>query len=194
MKTVFTKPEARQRAKAARNALSETEVAEHSRCIFDTLTSLQEYEICDVILAYADCNREVATGDFIRTCLKDGKRVALPRVISDGNMEFYEIDDRTELIKGKFGILEPIGNQQFLPDTNISALMILPGVAFDFACHRVGYGGGYYDRYLMGKPQIITIAVCHEVQLMNKILTEKHDICPEILITENRTLYKNICI
>ncbi len=72
--------------------------------------------------------------------------------------------------------------------------MILPGVAFDHFCHRVGYGGGYYDRYLKDKSWIFTIAVCHEVQLMEEIITEEHDISPDLLITENRTLYKNTCI
>ena len=194
MKPVLTKSEARRQAKTARNSLSDLEVSVHSRCIFEKLRALHEYRDCSMILAYADCNREIATTDFIQTCLKDGKRVALPRVTAAGCMDFYEIHGTSELITGSFGILEPAGNQLFLPEPHSSVLMILPGVAFDHFCHRVGYGGGYYDRYLKDKSWIFTIAVCHEVQLMEEIITEEHDISPDLLITENRTLYKNTCI
>lgn len=194
MKQVYTKSEARKIAKAARNTLTMEEVFEHSIHIFDSLITMREYRDCNTVLAYADCNQEVATSCFIDKCLEDGKDVAMPRVESAGIMEFYFIHARTELVSGKFGILEPMGGQKYLPDKNSSAIMIMPGVAFDVACHRAGYGGGYYDRYLMRCPEIITIAVCHEIQLLNEIITEEHDICPDILITENRTLYKNPCI
>lgn len=194
MKNVFTKPEARRQAKAARNALSEQEVSAHSRCIFDKLKEMHEYRNCCQILAYVDCNREVSTAGFIQTCLNDGKRVALPRVTAAGIMDFYEIHDLSELTAGSFGILEPVGGRRFLPEPDGFTLMILPGVAFDHFCHRVGYGGGYYDRYLRDKPWIFTVAVCHEIQLLEEIKTEEHDISPNLLITENRTLYKNTCI
>ncbi|MCI8668245.1 MAG: 5-formyltetrahydrofolate cyclo-ligase [Lachnospiraceae bacterium] len=194
MKFVLTKSEARRQAKAARNSLSDSEVSAHSRCIFDKLTALREYRDSSRILAYADCNREVATADFIQICLNDGKHVALPRVTAAGCMDFYEIHDLSELIPGSFGIPEPVGNRMLLPEPDSSVLMLLPGLAFDHFCHRVGYGGGYYDRYLMDKSWIFTVAVCHEVQLMAEIITEEHDISPDLLITENRTLYKNTCI
>lgn len=194
MKTVFTKSEARRQAKAARNNLSDLEVSAHSRSIFNKLTALREYRDCQSILAYADCNREVATADFIRTCLNAGKHVALPRVNAAGSMDFYEIHEISELVTGSFGIPEPVGNRIFLPEPDSSTLMILPGVAFDHFCHRVGYGGGYYDRYLEDKPWLFTVAVCHEVQLLAEIITEEHDVSPDLLITENRTLYKDTCI
>ncbi len=90
MKPVLTKSEARRQAKTARNSLSDLEVSVHSRCIFDKLRALHEYRDCSMILAYADCNREIATTDFIQTCLKDGKRVALPRVAGTAQFRAYD--------------------------------------------------------------------------------------------------------
>lgn len=194
IKSVYTKSEAREIAKAARNSLSPNEVLEHSTHIFKKIRCMEFYRNCDTILSYADCNHEVITTDFIDNALKDEKRVALPRVEKTGTMEFYYINSRKDLSIGKFGILEPAGNQIFSPEDTGSVIMIMPGVAFDEKCHRVGYGGGYYDRYLVQYPQIFTIAVCHEIQLMKKIITEEYDVCPNVLVTEKRTLYKNTCI
>lgn len=190
----YTKLEARKLAMTVRNSLHSNEVLEHSASIFEKIMQMESYQTCDTILAYADCKHEVMTREFIDRALEDGKRMALPRVEKSGIMDFFYIESRTDLVTGKFGISEPVGNQKFSPKDSRSVIMIMPGVAFDEECHRVGYGGGYYDRYLMRYPEIATIAVCHEVQLMKKIITEEYDICPDVLITEKRTLYKHTCI
>ncbi len=194
MELIYTKSEAREIAKTARNSLNPNDVLEHSVHIFEKIRCMESYQNCDTILVYADYNHEVMTGDFIDRALEDGKRMALPRVEKSGIMDFFYIESRTDLVTGKFGISEPIGNQKFSPIDSQSVIMIMPGVAFDEECQRVGYGGGYYDRYLMRYPKIQTIAVCHEVQLMKEIITEEYDICPDVLITEKRTLYKHTCI
>lgn len=192
----YTKTEARQIANEKRKKLTQEEIIKKSNDIFDSLVLLNEYKKCNTLLCYADFNQEVATSKFINNCLLDGKQVGLPRVEKAGIMNFYTIDNMKDLSAGTLGILEPKGEKKLEINCDLypSILMIMPGVAFDEKCHRVGYGGGYYDRYLMRYPNIMTVAVCYEIQILSKIITKPHDISPHILITENRTLYKNTCI
>lgn len=190
----YTKQEARAIAKKARAELEESVVFRNSRKIFNTLLSFDVYQNCETILVYMAYNKEVETWEFIEHCLNEGKRVALPRVDQRKKMcmNFYYIHGKAELSHGAYGILEPMGNECCIPDDK--TIMILPGVAFDSCCHRVGYGGGYYDSYLEKYPELVKIGVCHEVQLFEYIQIEAHDIIPDILITEEQTFYKASCI
>lgn len=189
---MYTKQDARTLAKIARLALPPEIVQKNSQQIFQKLQAMAIYQHCHTILCYADSNGEVATGAWIEACLKDGKRIALPKVERKRFMRFYYIESLSELQEGAYHILEPTGFECCIPDSD--TIIILPGVAFDKECHRVGYGGGYYDTYLESYPNLIKIGVCHEVQLFPSIQTELFDICPDILITEKQIIYKNTCI
>ncbi len=126
-----------------------------SRTITDKVTALPAYKNTERILVYANYNHEVVTGFIIKEAWKAGKEVAVPKVVGK-DMVFYKLTDFARLEPGYLGIPEPVWGRS---STGQEALMIMPGVAFDRANHRVGYGGGFYDRYLEKHPQLERIAI-----------------------------------
>nr|WP_295286533.1 5-formyltetrahydrofolate cyclo-ligase [uncultured Blautia sp.] len=165
---------------AARKAHTDQQIDDWSKKIAETVTSLSEYRDSQRILAYADYNHEVMTRYIIEAAWKDGKEVAVPKVVGK-DMVFYKLTDFAQLEAGYFGIPEPARGEIVQWE---EALMIMPGVAFDRANHRVGYGGGFYDRFLEKHPQIRRVAVAFEFQMMPEVPTEPTDISPEIIVTE----------
>lgn len=177
-----TKKRIRQEIFARRKAASDREILEGSRKIFEAVRALPEYREAASVYAYMDCRHEVMTREFIQAAWADGKQVAVPKV--DGkNMVFYTIRDFGELEEGYYGIQEPVVRREARAE---DALVIVPGVAFDRERRRIGYGGGFYDRYLSAHTGHRTVAVAFEFQLMEKIPLEPTDILPEILVTEKQ--------
>ena len=171
---------------AARKAHTDEQIDEWSRKITDTFTELQEYKDCSRILAYADYNHEVMTRYMIEAAWKDGKEVAVPKVVGQ-DMIFYKLTDFGQLEKGYFGIPEPARGEIVQWE---DALMIMPGVAFDRENHRVGYGGGFYDRFLEKHTKVRRVAVAFEFQMLPEVPTEPTDISPEVIVTE-KEIYRS---
>ena len=165
---------------AARKAHTDEQIEEWSRMIADRVTTLSEYKDAKRILAYADYNHEVMTGFIIEAAWRDSKEVAVPKVVGQ-DMVFYKLTDFAQLEKGYFGIPEPARGEIVQWE---DAMMVMPGVAFDKENHRVGYGGGFYDRFLEKHPQIRRVAVAFEFQMLPEVPTEPTDISPEIIVTE----------
>ncbi|MEG0108573.1 MAG: 5-formyltetrahydrofolate cyclo-ligase, partial [Lachnospiraceae bacterium] len=115
---------------------------------------------------------------------KKGKRVGIPK-IQNHTMKFYYISHMQDVEEGKYNILEPTTKELA---NNPEALIVMPGVAFDKERNRIGYGGGYYDRYLKLHPCGQTIALSYEIQCVSHISAEAFDFRPEILVTEGRIL------
>ena len=132
------------------------------------------------IYCYIDFGGEVGTRTLIMEAWKLGKTVWVPKVHNE-TMDFYELDSFDELKPGTYGILEP---DTGVPATAEDGLMIMPGVAFDTNRNRVGYGGGYYDRYLEAHPHLHTLAFAFDMQVLFEVSTEETDIKPQILVTE----------
>lgn len=170
---------------AARKAQTDQQIEGWSKIIANSVTALPEYSSCQRIFAYADYNHEVMTKYIIEEAWKDGKEVAVPKVVGQ-DMVFYKLTDFAQLEKGYFGIPEPAYGEIIHWE---DALMIMPGVAFDRANHRVGYGGGFYDRFLEKHPRITRVAVAFEFQMLPEVPTEPTDISPEIIVTE-RKIYR----
>ena len=170
---------------AARKSCTDEEVEKWSRMITERVTKLPEFQNSSRILAYADYNHEVMTGFIIEAAWRDGKEVAVPKVVGQ-DMVFYKLTDFAQLEKGYFGIPEPARGEIVQWK---EALMIMPGVAFDRQNHRVGYGGGFYDRFLEKHPYITRVAVAFEFQMMSEVPVEPTDISPEIIVTE-KEIYK----
>lgn len=170
---------------AARKAHTDQQIDEWSKEIARSVTSLPEYRDAQRIMAYADYNHEVMTRYIIEAAWKDGKEVAVPKVVGQ-DMVFYKLTDFSQLEKGYFGIPEPARGE--IVEWQ-DAVMIMPGVAFDRDNHRVGYGGGFYDRFLEKHPQIKRVAVAFEFQMMPEVPTEPTDISPEIIVSE-KEIYK----
>lgn len=132
------------------------------------------------IYCYVDFNGETGTRGIIEEAWKLGKQTAVPKV-SGNRMDFYYMESWDELKPGKFGILEP--DEKRKADGK-DGLLIMPGVAFDKRLHRIGYGKGYYDRYLYSHPGLKTIAIAFQMQIVEDIKPDAFDISPQILITE----------
>ena len=145
-----SKKDIRKKIFAERKLRTDEQIEIMSHQITDQVLKLSEFVKAKHILAYADYNHEVVTEYLIKEAWKAGKEVAVPKVVGK-DMVFYKLTDFARLEPGYFGIPEPVSGEI----VNWSkALMIMPGVAFDRANHRVGYGGGFYDRYLEKHPQL----------------------------------------
>ena len=162
---------------------SDTWIEEKSRRITELLTALPEYEDADRIMAYADYNHEVITRYIIEQSWKDGKEVAVPKVFGK-DMVFYRLTDFSQLESGYFGIPEPKEDGETVSWED--AMMVMPGVAFDENCNRVGYGGGFYDRFLEKHPGIRRVAVGFSFQILSEVPTEPTDIRPQVIVTEEK--------
>ncbi len=173
----------RKQVLAIRKDLAPSRAAEMSRPVISRLMSLDAYKEASHVLAYASFGQETDTWAFCHEVLRSGRRLALPRV-EGKDMAFYPVTDLEKLVPGPFGIKEPPGGQEeiFWPE----ALVVMPGVAFDRYRHRIGYGGGYYDRYLKRHPGREHAAIAFNFQLFDEIPSDENDISPGILITEDR--------
>lgn len=179
-----------------RDAVSNELWNQDSMAIQRTLLQSDIYKKCDCLLSYADYHGEVGTLMLVEDALMSGKRVFLPKVLdnfTEARMEFYEIFSTNELISGYKGIPEPTGNRERTfdyakwEDKNI--LMTVPGVAFSKDnYYRLGYGLGYYDRYLEDKPAIVKCGLCFSMQVKDEVPVNETDIRMDFLVTEETTL------
>lgn len=184
-----TKQELRQEIRRKKKSMTSTEIHEKSRKIFEQLEQLSVWKDTDCIFAYVSYNQEVETRARLGTWIKDGKRVALPKVVGE-EMKFYFIDDIQQLERGYQGILEP--NSTVCAD-GASGIMLMPGLAFDQNYHRLGYGGGFYDRYLNShrEAEFYKIALAYQFQVVEEVPTEAFDHPVDRIITEECTfLYR----
>ena len=133
---------------------------------------------------YNPINNEVATGQIFAVAREQKKQVYYPRVAGE-ELEFLEVSAVNRLVTGAFGIAEPeIGEKISVAELD---LLIVPGVAFDVRGHRLGYGGGFYDRQLTGKSaETITVGLCFEIQLCDLLPIEEHDQALDYIATETK--------
>lgn len=183
-----------------RRACSEAALADMSEDIAAQILRLDVYRSAKTIFAYMDLPGEVQTRTLIGRGLADGKKVALPRVEGQ-RMRFYGIGKGTGLtqglsgrqdpgymhllLPGAMGILEPDPSRCPCMDDEEDALIIMPGVAFDKDRNRIGYGGGFYDRYLQAHPAHPTVAAAFRFQIFDAIPHGAEDIRPQIIVTES---------
>ena len=175
-----------------KNTPPELQEAE-SKAIFEKIYAMPEYAAATEVFLYASVNGEVATENFAKKALADGKKLAYP-VSEKGcsDMEFYYVNDLSELTPGFMKIPEPMASDDniAIPSTERPAIIIVPGVAFDKNRNRLGYGAGYYDKYLAihGNAFTKTIAVSYSFQILEKLPAESHDIKPDVVVTGNRII------
>ena len=168
---------------AVRDGLGKDERIRKSSLIRERLLTHPAFLQADCILSYVNYGSEVQTRTLLEICLRDGKPVYCPRVRGK-EMDFYGIDSVSELEAGFHGIWETPEREERLYRPRKGTLMIMPGVVFDRYRHRIGYGGGYYDRYLHGREDIVTVALAFSVQIRENIPSGPHDIRPRIILTE----------
>ena len=155
---------------------------EKSSIIFNKLIMLDVYKNSKVIAIYKNLNSEVDTNNLIEYSLKNNKKVLLPRIVND-EIRFYTIAADEELIKSNFGVYEPLENNNKLYSKNDINLIIIPGISFDKEKNRIGFGKGYYDKYLKNK-NIYKIGLCFDEQIADKLPCSENDIKMDIVITD----------
>ena len=173
------KKELRGRIRQRKRAMTEEEICYKSQRLMELLCASEAYQKAKTIYGYLPYNQEVRTVPMLQQALNDGKKVAVPKVYGD-EMKFIYLDDLNQVEKGYSGIPEPIADGPVADDP--TALVLMPGLAFDPQGHRIGYGGGFYDRFLEQEPNHPTLALCYDFQMLPHLETEEHDIPVDCVI------------
>lgn len=177
-----------------RSSIARSEIEKMSYIIMEKAAELFMPDNYKLIMCYMDFRNEVITGDLIRKFINLGKKVALPLVEESDSgrrdISAYEIKDvQSDVFPGTYGILEPNPDVAKLVDPYDIDAVIVPGVVFDEGKYRVGYGAGYYDRFLTKvRPDCIKAAPAFELQIVDKVSREIHDVPMNIIITEKRII------
>ena len=162
--------------------ISESESAEASMIIRDALTALDCWKSAGTVLLFAPLPDEPDT--FVLP--RDGKRFCVPRYHADRGYEAAEVGEADELVPGKFGVLEPPPKAHHIPPGEVD-LGLVPGVAFDEECYRLGRGRGFYDRWLLALPGL-KLGLGFDHQLIDRVPREAHDVKLDGVIIPSRCL------
>lgn len=169
----MNKQELRRAIRERKRSMTEEEIVERSNALAEKFYNTPAYQAASTIYGYLPYNQEVRTVPMLQRALDEGKRVAVPKVYGE-EMRFIYLEDLTQVSKGYAGIPEPIADAPVADDKR--ALVLMPGLAFDPQGHRIGYGGGFYDRFLAQEPHHPTLALCYEFQMQAHLDTEEFDI------------------
>lgn len=180
------KNEIRKLMSKRRNNLSADSVKEKSMDIFKNLTSIKEFCDAGQVLSFISLNNEVNTEKIINFFWNQNKNTFAPKVIGS-EIDFFKFSKYKELTIGKFNILEPNTNYKYI--YNQGDVIIIPGLAFDTFGGRVGYGGGFYDKYLSKSLPLVKIAIAYDFQVLDtEIEVDEFDIKPDYIVTEKRII------
>ncbi len=169
----MNKQELRRMIREKKRAMTEAEIVAKSEQLGKLFAESELYKNAKTIYGYMPYNQEVRTVAMLEQALKDGKRVAVPKCYGD-EMRFIFMDDLSKVEKGYANIPEPIADEPIADDE--TALVLMPGLAFDPQGHRIGYGGGFYDKFLAKEPKHPTLALCYDFQMLEHLETEEFDI------------------
>ena len=167
------KKELRATIRARKRAMTEEEIVSRSEKLMELFLKSDAYKNANTIYGYLPYNQEVRTVPMLEQAQRDGKRVAVPKCYGS-EMKFIYMEDLSKVEKGYANIPEPIEDGPIGDDP--TALVLMPGLAFDPQGHRIGYGGGFYDKFLSAEPTHPTLALCYEFQMLPVLETEEHDI------------------
>ncbi len=161
---------------------------EKNRAIFERVSSLGSYCRAGRVLFYISSPQEADTRRLLRAALGEGKEVFAPVSLPEGELAFYRLLDESELRHGRFGILEPPALPermlQLRKEENPSdTLCLVPGLAFDRLGYRLGYGKGYYDRFLAKAP-VFSLGLCYQELVLPRLPVGKYDRRVTCLVTE----------
>lgn len=179
------KQELRQRMRAVRGALPASACESRSERIAARVLALSEYERATTVLGFASIRKEVRTARILENAWTSRKQVALPRVVDQG-LILHRVTAETELTEGAFGVPEPRENAPRIEPQEID-FAIVPALAVDLRGHRIGYGGGYYDRLLPLLTEAVTCAIAFDFQLISEAPDQPNDVPVDMIVTDTRT-------
>ena len=167
------KKELRRTIRDLKRAMTEEEIVSRSQKLGQLFAASEAYQNAKTIYGYLPYNQEVRTVAMLEKALADGKKVAVPKCYGE-EMRFIYMEDLSKVEKGYAGIPEPIADEPVADDP--TALVLMPGLAFDPQGHRCGDGGGFYDKFLAAEPNHPTLALCYEFQMFDHLEVDSHDI------------------
>lgn len=160
-----------------RSNLSKAEKRIKDQSIYKQVISDKDYREADSVFVFLSFGSEINTKPILQHALDHNKRVFLPKVVGN-HLELFEIENFENLERSKYGILEPNAYCQGIGNCGID-FILMPGLAFDSSGGRVGYGGGFYDRYISSLPNykdIPKVAIAYDFQILDKVPMSKYDI------------------
>ena len=169
------------------DTLNSQQLENKSVAIKNKLFSLEVFQKAKCVLFYVSLSTEVDTKGMIDEALKLGKRVLVPLTnLENKELSLYEITDpRKDLIKGAFGVMEPYPEKTRLARLDEAECLIVPGVVFDKQNHRIGHGGGFYDRFLKRfSPTVPKIGLAFSFQVVQEIPAQAHDVKVDMVLTD----------
>lgn len=173
------KQELRRVIREKKRAMTQEEILTASALLAEQFYQTPQYKNAKTIYGYLPYNQEVRTVPMLRQALLDGKKVAVPKVYGD-EMRFIYMEDLEKTATGYAGIPEPIADEPVARDP--TALVLMPGLAFDRTGNRMGYGGGFYDKFLADEPDHPTVALCYEFQLLPSVPREEYDVPVDVVL------------
>ena len=162
-----------------KRAMTEEQIVSKSEKLGQLLAGNKLYKNAKTFYGYLPYNQEVRTVPMLEQALRDGKRVAVPKCYGE-EMKFIYMDDLSQVAPGYAGIPEPIADGPVADDP--TALVLMPGMAFDPQGHRIGYGGGFYDKFLAAEPNHPTLALCYDFQMLPHLETEEFDMPVDLVL------------
>jgi 5-formyltetrahydrofolate cyclo-ligase len=182
------KSELRLRSRAARRAVMPELRTAASEAVMQTILAFPEVERASAVLAYGAMPEEVDATGIIETLWDRGVRVALPRVKGRRELELHWHERERDLCTGAYGLREPCENAPVAQPSEIDVVLV-PGVAYDAECHRLGLGAGYYDTLLARLPEhTTTIGIAFDEQVVGVVPCGKKDRSVDILVTPTRVI------
>lgn len=178
----LAKKEIRLKLKQQRENLSKSEMFDLSKRIFENLKQLN-FESCDKFFVYKNFRNEVQTDSIVDWLFENKKRIFMPKIIKN-NIKTIEINKNTAFIQNKFGIFEPFGEAEDIDNF----VAIMPCLAVGETGNRIGFGGGFYDKFLSNK-HALKIVICFDFQVINGFEAEDFDVPADVIVTEKRIIY-----
>ena len=167
------KKELRRQIREMKRAMTSEQIDAASARLGELFLNCPQYKEAKTIYGYLPYNQEVRTVPMLEQAMKEGKRVAVPKCYGE-EMRFIYMDDLSKVEKGYANIPEPIADDPVADDK--TALVLMPGMAFTKDGKRMGYGGGFYDKFLASEPSHSTVALCYAFQMVESLPTEEYDI------------------
>lgn len=173
-----------------RSQLTESELNNASLQVLDNLQTFLQLDSAKHVACFLDFRNEIPMRPIIDHLKSQGKKVYIPKAdFKQKVMTFHELTDYNSLTLSKFGIEEPDPEVNPPIDADLPQVVLCPGVAFTKDCHRMGYGGGFYDRYLASRPtKPLTIGIALDLQIVESMPLESHDVALDHVVTPSRIL------
>lgn len=169
----------RKQIRERKRAMTPQQIQQASAALAEKFAASEQYRQAKTIYGYLPYNQEVRTVPMLERALADGKKVAVPKVYGE-EMRFIYMTDLSQVAMGYAGIPEPVADAPVAEDP--TALVLMPGLAFTEKGDRMGYGGGFYDRFLANEPNHPTVALCYEFQMVDQLPTQEHDIPVDLVL------------